>query len=246
MRFLVIIKPDLDNVDITLDQNTGRRFWDASYLLAKYIYSLTSPQKVSRKSKPIHPFAGKSVLELGSGTSGLLPLVALSCGADMVVATDIDAEALVRLDRAVRENLAQWEVKRRWRRGEEVNCMWAVEELTWGVASDQERVLAKLDSMSKNPSDNGDTPVRFDFVIASEIMYLAGQHKNLVKTIKSFCHKDTIMYMVYKRRGLGEEGFFKMAKWAGLDCVVVPRNAMDAEFVDDLDHEILEIRPSLQ
>ncbi|KAJ3009800.1 UNVERIFIED_CONTAM: hypothetical protein HDU68_002493, partial [Siphonaria sp. JEL0065] len=241
-REVVIKAPDLSDVDINLDQNTGLRFWDASYLLAKYIESLDPPKPTSKKTRlKKHPFYNKTILELGSGTSGLLPLVALSYGAKCVIGTDIDSIALERLDMGVKWNLNRWDG---FRDTEDVNSYWGVEELTWGVATSYERVLQRLETMQHDTAESNEAIVEkgFDVIIASEILYLAGQHKNLAKTIRAFCHEETRVYMVHKKRGLGEEGFYRMAKWAGLDCEEVPRELLDAEFVDDLDHVVLEMK----
>ncbi|KAI9347331.1 hypothetical protein BDR26DRAFT_931562 [Obelidium mucronatum] len=234
--------PDLSNVAIDLDHNTGLRFW--------YIESLGDNNSNPKKQTKPHPFANKTVLELGSGTSGLLPLVALAYGAKCVIGTDIDAEVLRRLDENVNWNLGHWkEEKNDGGNLNENECSlvdsypWGgAEELTWGVSSCHERVLNRLAAATQKDSSSTSIRTSFDIIIASEILYLAGQHKNLAKTIKALCHKDTVVFMAFKKRGLGEEEFFKMAKWAGLECKEVSRDLLDAEFVDDLDHVILELK----
>lgn len=77
------------DVDINLDQNTGLKLWDGSYLLASYV------------EKHL-PLAGKTCLELGAGC-GLVSLVAVLAGAK-VVATDLP-EILPRMEHSITTNL---------------------------------------------------------------------------------------------------------------------------------------------
>ncbi|ORY38515.1 hypothetical protein BCR33DRAFT_769038 [Rhizoclosmatium globosum] len=146
-------------------------------------------------------------------------------------------EVLKRLDEGVQLNLEEWKQSSKWREGQDLDSMWAVKELTWGNIDAQDRVSNRLKGMTTSETS------KFDIIVASEILYLAHEHKNLAKTIKAFCHPDTIIYMVYKRRGLGEEGFYRMASWAGLECRDIPRDSLDAEFIDDLDHIVMELKP---
>lgn len=71
----------------------------------------------------------------------------------------------------------------------------------------------------------------FDVILASELLYLPELHKDLVKTMKYYCHRNnqdinyqgdkkneainTRILGIYKERGLGESAFFDIAKALG-------------------------------
>ncbi|CAG8566189.1 3211_t:CDS:2 [Diversispora eburnea] len=68
----------------------------------------------------------------------------------------------------------------------------------------------------------------FDIILASELLYLPELHKDLVKTMKYYCHRNdqnkgdkknekrnTRILGIYKERGLSESSFFEIAKTLG-------------------------------
>ncbi|KAJ3085092.1 hypothetical protein HK100_009165, partial [Physocladia obscura] len=136
--------------------------------------------------------------------------------------TDIDDAALFKLEQNVRENVKQWKEGLQWRVQDDIEQFWASERLSWGDSEDCERVSRRLQSMT------GDK--RFDIILASEILYLDAEHKNLAKTLKKFSHESSAIYVTYKARGLGEERFFRIAEHEGFDVEQVPRDLWDDEF----------------
>jgi hypothetical protein len=51
----------------------------------------------------------------------------------------------------------------------------------------------------------------FSYILCSEILYLPQFHRALLKTITQFSNDETVVILLWKQRGLGEERFFEIA-----------------------------------
>lgn len=51
----------------------------------------------------------------------------------------------------------------------------------------------------------------FSYIFCSEILYLPQLHRALLKTLTRFSDETTVVLLLWKQRGLGEERFFGLA-----------------------------------
>lgn len=51
----------------------------------------------------------------------------------------------------------------------------------------------------------------FSYILCSEILYLPKFHRALLKTLTKFSDEHTVVLLLWKQRGLGEERFFDIA-----------------------------------
>lgn len=66
----------------------------------------------------------------------------------------------------------------------------------------------------------------FSYILCSEILYLPQFHRALLKTITQFSGDQTVVILLWKHRGLGEERFFEIASR--------PSTGWDVQFVSAL------------
>ncbi|KAJ3309980.1 Methyltransferase-like protein 21A [Boothiomyces sp. JEL0838] len=74
-----------------------------------------------------------------------------------------------------------------------------------------------------------DTIGKYDYIFGSEILYLEDQHLNLIQTCKSLSTKNTVILMIYKHRGLGEEHFLEIAE-NEFQVDIIPKYEYHKEF----------------
>ncbi|KAF9540057.1 hypothetical protein EC957_004688 [Mortierella hygrophila] len=234
----IFIQQRLDE-KVTIDQNTGNVVWDGAYLMAKFLES------------HIGNLQGKSCLELGAGT-GLVSIVAWLLGATKVLATDLPGPHTEHVQKNTGTNAGRIALERGQeiaRHEEEV-----VGEDDGGVREDvrikrrrnrQERnriIELDSDNLSVAPLD-WNTPVLpesvkfkgpFSYIICSEILYLPKFHRALLKTLTKFADDQTVVLLLWKQRGLGEERFFDIAcrLSTGWKVQYLERTVLDAEFQD--------------
>ncbi|KAI8900098.1 putative methyltransferase-domain-containing protein [Globomyces pollinis-pini] len=128
---------------------------------------------------------GKSVMELGAGT-GLSGITAKLYGASTVYLTDIEDQCqLLQMNIEANATLFQQHSIK--------SDSLIVKELIWGTEKQVEIPTV-------------------DIILGSEILYLKQFHQDLITTIRTYSDKNTVLYFVYKQRGLGEEEFFDLAE----------------------------------
>ncbi|KXS12614.1 S-adenosyl-L-methionine-dependent methyltransferase [Gonapodya prolifera JEL478] len=186
--------------DIDLNHNTGMKLWEGSIILAEHIFHRIT-------------VAGKSVVELGSGT-GLVGIVAAIAGAASVVLTDLEGQVDL-VNENVERNVELVEDKDRIR----------VVEVDWTEQSDAVRNKIGM----------------VDLVLASECLYLPHLHAPLLSTMRAVAHAGTRAFLSYKQRGFGEEGFFAMAREAGWVVKMIPQKAIRPAELQGLGYQIWEM-----
>ncbi|RHZ57136.1 hypothetical protein Glove_393g43 [Diversispora epigaea] len=204
----------MNKIDIT--KNTGNIVWDGAYILSKYIidhinfYEILNIDSNNEQIK---------FLELGSGC-GLVGLAAWIKGGKIeftgtktnIGHTKMNVEKNVKLILEQQNQKLQVENKNiKELRKEDVG----VHALDW-------RELPEPDD-TKNIMHINNFGT-FDIILASELLYLPELHKDLVKTMKYYCHRNnqnirnkrnTRVLGIYKERGLSEPSFFEIAKSLG-------------------------------
>ncbi|KAI8598744.1 hypothetical protein EDD21DRAFT_381655 [Dissophora ornata] len=221
---------------VTIDQNTGNVVWDGAYLMSKYLES------------HIKDLQGKTCLELGAGT-GLVSIVAWLLGASNVLATDLEGPHTEHVKKNTSVNATRIASERQQAIQEEVQQPTAgQEERDLSVLSRRRRrdrlrtIELKSENLHVAPLD-WSTPTLpdsvafqgpFSYILCSEILYLPQFHRALLKTITRFSDDDTIVVLLWKQRGLGEERFFDIAARpsTGWNIQFLDRNVLDAEFRD--------------
>ncbi|KAG9319181.1 hypothetical protein KVV02_001534 [Mortierella alpina] len=210
--------PRLDQ-SVTINQNTGNVVWDGAYLMAKHIET------------HLGDLQGKTCLELGAGT-GLVSIVAWLMGASRVVATDLPGSHLEHLKKNISLNTRRIESAQR-----QAIITTGVQEYNSGSVSKKSPVLDN-ESLQVTSLD-WNTPVLpdalqdpYSYILCSEILYLPQQHRALLKTIAAFADERTIVVLLWKDRGLGEERFFDLASRAsgGWTIEHLPASELDYEF----------------
>ncbi|GAA5832282.1 hypothetical protein JCM3766R1_002363 [Sporobolomyces carnicolor] len=180
-----------------LNNSTGQRLWDCAIGLSAF-FSL-HPEALQDCYTPVENSADR-----------LAQLHNYSDGESSVVATDIEATVETTLSENLSHNEANAKVARR--------------VLNWGTLSDS-HVKDMLDcsasvSHSSVPSDLT--------LIASDVLYDPDTHQLLLDTLLSFLRPSpsvaplftdisTRALIAYKRRTDGDDGFFALAKEAGLN-----------------------------
>ncbi|KAF9427993.1 Peptide-methionine (S)-S-oxide reductase [Podila epigama] len=228
----VIIEQKLDE-KVTIDQNTGNVVWDGAYLMARYLES------------NIGNLQGKTCLELGAGT-GLVSIVAWLLGASFVLATDLPGPHTEHVRKNTVANTAR--IQQEYERLNQANDSCQTEQ---GSSIDarlkrrrDKQVVQNLDTKSlcvapldwNMPDLPDETPFQgpFSLILCSEILYLPQFHRVLLKTITKFADKDTIVVLLWKQRGLGEERFFDLASRpsSGWTVSLLDSSVLDHEFRD--------------
>ncbi|KAF9126980.1 hypothetical protein BGW39_006195 [Mortierella sp. 14UC] len=74
----------------------------------------------------------------------------------------------------------------------------------------------------------------FSYILCSEILYLPKFHRALLKTLTKFADDQTVVLLLWKQRGLGEERFFDIASRpsTGWKVEYLDRTVLDIEFQD--------------
>lgn len=211
-----------------LNNSTGQRLWDCAIGLSAFfslhpealqdcytpVENSADRRDVSQSRKRRKTSPRTRVVELGAGCALASLTVAqlhnYSDGESSVVATDIEATVETTLSENLSHNEANAKVARR--------------VLNWGTLSDS-HVKDMLDcsasvSHSSVPSDLT--------LIASDVLYDPDTHQLLLDTLLSFLRPSpsvaplftdisTRALIAYKRRTDGDDGFFALAKEAGLN-----------------------------
>ncbi|KAF9901617.1 Methyltransferase-like protein 21A [Linnemannia zychae] len=234
----IFIQQRLDE-KVTIDQNTGNVVWDGAYLMAKFLES------------HIGNLQGKSCLELGAGT-GLVSIVAWLLGGTHVLATDLPGPHTEHVQKNTDSNAIRIAQERRQEilkhekvEGEGVGGVEGGDERMRRRRNRQERSrLIELDSDNLNVAPlDWSTPVLpesvkfqgpFSYILCSEILYLPKFHRALLKTLTKFADDNTVVLLLWKQRGLGEERFFDIASRpsTGWKVEYLDRTVLDVEFQD--------------
>lgn len=133
--------------------HTSHRTWEAGLHLACHLKDL----EISRH------IIGKRVLELGSGT-GLLSLLCVSMGAEHVLSTDGDDEALTRQRKSIQRNASDLP---------RATSVIDVQRLMWGSTINS--LLSREQSAMKTC---------FDTLLATDLTYEPRVIPDLLKTLK--------------------------------------------------------------
>ncbi|KAF8930281.1 hypothetical protein BGZ47_000671 [Haplosporangium gracile] len=74
----------------------------------------------------------------------------------------------------------------------------------------------------------------FSYILCSEILYLPKFHRALLKTLTKFADDQSVVLLLWKQRGLGEEHFFDIVcrPSTGWKVQYLERTVLDAEFQD--------------
>ncbi|KAG0258996.1 Methyltransferase-like protein 21E, partial [Linnemannia exigua] len=234
----IFIQQRLDE-KVTIDQNTGNVVWDGAYLMSKFLES------------HIGNLQGKSCLELGAGT-GLVSIVAWLLGATHVLATDLPGPHTEHVQRNTGSNAVriaqerQREISRHEDdQGREIGGAEGGDERMRRRRNRQERnkmIALDSDNLNVAPLD-WNTPVLSDsvkfqgpfaYILCSEILYLPQFHRALLKTLTKFADDKTVVLLLWKQRGLGEERFFDIASRpsTGWKVEYLDKTVLDTEFQD--------------
>lgn len=130
-------------------------------------------------------FAGKSVLELGCGCAPLASIVAAEWGATQVVASDGDAEVI----ELSRENVQ----KNTLTLSKSIVC----EQLEWGHSEGMKNLAKRYTSKGT-----------FDIILAADVIYRAGAHNSLIRTLTEMSSAATVFYLAFQKRLHDFEGTF--------------------------------------
>ncbi|KAF9896049.1 hypothetical protein BX616_008241, partial [Lobosporangium transversale] len=74
----------------------------------------------------------------------------------------------------------------------------------------QDLRVAPLDWTSPTLPEGTPFQGPFSYIFCSEILYLPQLHRALLKTLTKFADNHTIVILLWKKRGLGEERFFEI------------------------------------
>jgi hypothetical protein len=218
-----------------LNNSTGQRLWDCAIGLSAYFSlhpntsldispfptierGVSEPDDETSRSKKRRKTSKRvRIIELGAGCA-LASLAAsqISQGADettSVVATDIEATVNTTLEENLNFNESYSKVDKGI--------------LDWGQLSEAQ-VKDLLDvPMSKTPTTPQDL-----ILVATDVLYNPESHQLLLDTLLSFLRPSPDIAPVlsnttsraliaYKRRTEGDDGFFELAKGAGLEMLKV-------------------------
>ncbi|KAI1313398.1 Methyltransferase-like protein 21A [Mortierella claussenii] len=220
----IFIQQRLDE-KVTIDQNTGNVVWDGAYLMAKFLETR------------IKDLQGKTCLELGAGT-GLVSIAAWLLGASSVLATDLAGEHIEHVKKNTSTNARRIASERR-------QTLFEAESLAHDphaaiirrrMTRNRDRIqmielksknlqVAALDWSSPTLPDSVPFQGPFSYILCSEILYLPQFHRALLKTLTKFADNHTIVILLWKKRGLGEERFF--------DIAARPSSGWNVEFLDN-------------
>ncbi|KAG0243558.1 hypothetical protein BGX31_010482 [Mortierella sp. GBA43] len=195
----------------------------------------------------VQDLRGKSCLELGAGT-GLVSIVAWLLGASQILATDLAGAHVEHVRKNTLANTTrialerqqtlstsgeeeddaarQLQMLRRRRRKSEALRMLQLKSENLHVAP--------LDWSSPTLPETVPEGFRgpFSYILCSEILYLPQFHRALLKTITQFSDNQTIVILLWKERGLGEERFFEIAgrPSSGWFVQFLDKSVLDPEF----------------
>lgn len=166
--------------------------WDSSIVMAKYL----------ERHREALGRSAKSACEIGAGCGVATCVLALSCGIDRVVATELNEDNLELL----RENCSRLpdDVARR------IEC----KKLKWGDAEDVESLGAPK------------TPF-FDLVVATDVVYYEDAMEDLVATLEAISEpKKTRILFSYGRNRQALGKFLRLVE-GKFDVAEVPRDECD-------------------
>ncbi|KAF9349575.1 Methyltransferase-like protein 21A [Mortierella sp. AD094] len=216
---------------VTIDQNTGNVVWDGAYLTAKFLES------------HVKDLRGKTCLELGAGT-GLV-------SANNVLATDLEGPHTEHVHRNTSVNATRISSERQ-------QAIQDAETQTQAQGQGQGRADALMarrkrrDQLKLLELDSNNIQVApldwslptlpetvafqgpFSYILCSEILYLPQFHRALLKTLTKFSDESTVVILLWKKRGLGEERFFDIAcrPSTGWRVEHLDKTVLDSEFQD--------------
>ncbi|KAF9364838.1 hypothetical protein BGX34_000187 [Mortierella sp. NVP85] len=202
----------------------------------------------------VHGLLGKACLELGAGT-GLVSIVAWLLGASQVLATDLAGPHLEHVQRNTSTNTTRIALERKQALSKEGGRAQLIirhhhhQERDSTVSSGRRHDMlqtielkgenlhvAPLDWSSPTLPDTVPPVFRgpFSYILCSEILYLPQFHRALLKTITQFSDDKTVVILLWKQRGLGEERFFEIASRpsTGWDVHFLDKSVLDVEFQD--------------
>ncbi|KAF9182954.1 hypothetical protein BGZ50_004616 [Haplosporangium sp. Z 11] len=225
----VFIHQRLDQ-KVTIEQNTGNVVWDGAYLMAKFLESYVKSE-----------IKGKTCLELGAGT-GLVSIVAWLLGASHVLATDLPGPHTEHVQYNTSINSKRIESERK------LAILEQEDQATLASSSINSRTRRKRDSLQELHSQDLEVApldwsapslpqsIRFQgpfsYVLCSEILYLPQLHRALLKTLTRFSDHNTVVFLLWKQRGLGEERFFEIVSRpsTGWKVHYLDKSVLDTEF----------------
>ncbi|KAG0350377.1 hypothetical protein BGZ54_003869, partial [Gamsiella multidivaricata] len=191
----------------------------------------------------IKDLQGKTCLELGSGT-GLVSIVAWLLGAENVLATDLAGPHTEHVARNTSTNALRIALERQQAIQEEAGA--AAPETRHGASFLRRRrdrlktTELKSENLQVAPLDWGSPTLPesvtfqgpFSYILCSEILYLPQFHRALLKTITQFSDEQTVVVLLWKQRGLGEERFFEIASRpsTGWHVEFLDKSVLDVEF----------------
>ncbi|KAF8968220.1 Methyltransferase-like protein 21A [Entomortierella lignicola] len=235
----VFIHQRLDE-KVTIDQNTGNVVWDGAYLTAKFLESY------------VKDLQGKTCLELGAGT-GLVSIVAWLLGASNVLATDLEGPHTEHVLRNTSDNAKRISSERRQAiQNAETQEQEQVQDNTVNSLMTKRTRIKRRDQLKMIELDSDRIQVApldwsvatlpesvvfqgpFSYILCSEILYLPQFHRALLKTLTKFSDENTIVILLWKQRGLGEERFFDIATRpsTGWGVQYLDKSVLDSEFQD--------------
>eukprot|EP00041_Stephanoeca_diplocostata_P021937 m.519351 g.519351 ORF g.519351 m.519351 type:complete len:286 (+) comp21944_c0_seq3:370-1227(+) len=219
---LVVIEQS-PSEDIDLKHNTGHILWDASYVLTRYLELHVG--KVY--------FAGKKCLELGAGT-GLPGIVAGMLGASVILTDVSEALPLLHKNCDMAKARANAHIPPTKLDIKVQHYRWGTRPCGGDASTSKNSttiVDVESDSVPGNRGSAGTAPcdptvasmghhipdacmstphlldTAFDVILCSEGIYDCAFHPALLKSFKILCGKNTVVYIAYKERALGEDTF---------------------------------------
>ncbi|TYZ67822.1 hypothetical protein PybrP1_011072 [[Pythium] brassicae (nom. inval.)] len=196
------------------DVGIGGSVWTSGQVLAGHL------QQHADKYRPL--FAGKCVLELGSGT-GFVGLMTAVCFAPArVLLTDL-ATHVASLERNVALNAALLPPSTRVR----------VAELSWGSAEQEDALLASL-------GDGADTVDTVDVIIGTDVAYLHELYEPLLHSLRRLAGEQTLVLLGLNRADT-DTAFFTRLEQDGFEYYKVPDEQLHRDY-HGKDFGLFEIR----
>lgn len=194
------------------DVGIGGSVWTSGQVLTGHL------QQYADKYRPL--FAGKCVLELGSGT-GFVGLMAAVCFAPAcVLLTDL-ATHVASLEHNVALNAALLPPRTRVR----------VAELSWGSTAQENALLASL-------GDNGEGTV--DVIVGTDVAYLRELYEPLLHSLRRLAGKQTLVLLGLNRADTGM-AFFTRLEQDGFEYYKIPDEQLHRDY-HGKDFGLFEIR----
>ncbi len=202
------------SVEISASKNTAFKVWDGAFLLAKHLED--------GRYFPASLWERKKCIELGAGC-GLVSLAAWLLGADVTV-TDLE-ECLTHTRQCVITNIER----------NQKQCSETGIKPQDGRAS-----LIHTESYSWGDSPAGHVRPPYDFILASDVVYLPSLAELLVEAFALLSNAETKVLLSYKPRGLGEEVFFSVLQEKNFSYTVISKSDHPVEFSGS-DYDIYHI-----